>query len=741
MHIPKPAQRCAIFSAAIASLTLGCAAMLTGCGIDATFPNTTLQGATVTLTGVVHGGQPPVSGSHLHLLQASAAGYGAPSTSLLTANGTTILSDSIGPYVTTSSSGTFSITGDYTCTAGSQVYLLATQGNPGLGVGGNNPNLGLMAGLGACPAAGNFLATVPSIFIDEVSTVATAYALAGFFTDPTHLATSGSTLSTTGITNAGANIAQLSGISTGMALTTTPNGAGTVPQAEINTLADILAGCVNSNGTVQACTTLFSNATSSAGTGATATASLSSGGVGSVTVNVGGASYTNPPTVVFTGSGSGAAAYATVANGAVTSVTVTSAGTGYTVAPTVSFTTTPTDTASAIINIAHNPGNQVSNLLPLAGTAGPYQPVLSSLNDFSIAIQYVPSTAIFSVSGQQGSTGSNGSLAVDASGNVWGPGNGYTSVLEISPLGATTKTITLAASGAVTGNYAKPLNVSVSPSSAGTIWAADYQLAYAAPSASAFTVDSVYGSVVLDAAFDTNNNVWTAINYPASIGELGSSGTVLVATPYVPGGFTPQTSPATYPSNAFAVAVDSANHVWSLCNQCSGATEAPVAVEISSNGTALSGTAGDLPSTLGYPSWVVIDHNNNAWISSFNGRLTEYSSSNTLLSGTGYPTSGAITGGLSFAAVDGNNTIWAGGINNYFGALYSVNGSGVLTSPSTGYQAPSPASSSYYGVSSLAIDGSGNIWALDYNGGLHETIGIATPVVTPITPSSLGTRP
>ena len=739
MHLPLRARRRAILSAAIASLMIGCAAMLTGCGVDSAFPNTTVQGATVTLSGVVHGGQPPVAGAHLHLLQASASGYGAPSTSLLTANGTTILSDSIGPYIATGSDGSFSITGDYTCTAGSQVYLLATQGNPGLGTGGNNPALGLMAGLGACPAGGNFLATVPTIFMDEVSTVATAYALAGFFTDPTHLATSGTTLSATGITNAGANIAQLSSITTGQALATTPNGAGTVPQSEINTLADILAGCVNSSGTVQACTSLFSNAPSSLGTGATATASLTTGGVSSVTVNAAGSGYTQPPTVVFTGGGgSGALAYATVANGTVTGVTVTSAGTGYTSTPTVSFSTVPTDTASAIINIAHNPGKNVTNLLSLAGTAGPFQPVLSSLNDFSIAIQYVPGTAIFSVSGQQGGTGSNGSIAVDAAGNVWGPGNGYTSVLKISPLGATAKTITLAASGAVTGSFAKPLNVSVAPTTAGTIWAADYQLAYALPTASAFTVDSVYGGVVLDAAFDTNNNVWTSINYPASIGELNSSGGVLVASPYVPGGFTPQTNPATYPSNAFAVAVDSANHVWSLCNQCSGATDAPVAAEITSAGVALSGTSGDLPTTLGYPSWVTIDANNNAWISSFNGLLTKYSSTNTLLSGTsGYPSSGAITGGLNFIAVDGNNVIWGAGITNYLGAVFSISNSGTLTSPTTGYGV----STSYSGVSSLAIDGSGDVWALDYAGGLHEAIGLATPVVTPITPASLGVRP
>lgn len=744
MYFAPYAQRSTISAATFVLSLCVCSTLLSGCGSQLSFPDTTSTGASLTISGKMHGGQQPVTGSHIHVMQASAGGYGSPATTLMTANGVTILSDSIGPYVATDSNGAFSITGDYLCTAGAQVYLLATQGNPGLGTNGNNPNLSMMAGLGACPTGGTFALSVPYVWMNEISTVATAYSLAGFFTDPTHLSTSGTALSATGIGNAGANIAQLSSIAGGTALTVTPTSGGAVPQAEINTLANILAGCVNSNGTSGTCTTLFTNAPSSAGSGATATASISSGQIATATVVLGGASYTNPPAVVFSGGGgSGAAGYATVTNGAVTSVTVTAGGTGYTSTPTVSFATVPTDTAAAAINIAHNPGNNVTNLLGLSSATAPFQPSLTSVNDFSIAIQYVPATSVFSVSATHGDTGSNGSLAIDASGNVWGPGNGFTSVVEISPLGTQVKSMTLAPSSQLTAGYAKPLNISVSP--AGTIWAADYQLAYALPSASAFTVvsDSAanYAGVELATAFDTNNNAWTGNNYPASFGEFSSSGTLLVTTGYVPGGFQPLSSPATYPNDVFAVAVDSANHVWGLCNDCSGASETPDAAEITSNGTPVSGSTGDTASTLGYPSWIAIDRNNNAWISSFNGLLTEYSSASVLLSGSGYPTSGAIAGGLKSVAVDGNNVIWAAGANNYFGALFAVNGSGSLVSPSTGFQAPGPASSSYYIPSSIAIDGSGNVWALDYNGGLHETIGIATPVVTPITPSSLGVRP
>ena len=126
-----------------------------------------------------------------------------------------------------------------------QVYLYALGGNPGAGV---NSGAGLLAALGNCPSSGSFLATVPFISINEVTTVAAAYAMAGFATDATHVSSSGTPLALTGIANAFANAANLADISTGIALTITPAGNGTVPNTTINSLANILAACINSNG-------------------------------------------------------------------------------------------------------------------------------------------------------------------------------------------------------------------------------------------------------------------------------------------------------------------------------------------------------------------------------------------------------------------------------------------------------------------------------------------------------------
>ena len=98
-----------------------------------------------------------------------------------------------------------------------------------------------MAALGSCPSA-----TGPAgyVVVNEVSTVAAAYAMAGFATDATHVGSSGTALALTGIKNAFANAANLETLSTGAALGGTPRGEGGVAQAAVNTPPANLPGCV-----------------------------------------------------------------------------------------------------------------------------------------------------------------------------------------------------------------------------------------------------------------------------------------------------------------------------------------------------------------------------------------------------------------------------------------------------------------------------------------------------------------
>ena len=168
---------------------------LTGCGLTSENSTVPVQGA--AFSGTIHGGQQPVVGARIYLLAPSIAGYGAASTSLLSSGFAG--SDAVGNYVLSDAGGNFSVTGDYTCTPGTQAYLYASGGNPGAGP---NPALGLMTMLGNCPTAGTYAPSEPLVAINEVSTVAAAYAMAGFATDATHVASSGSPAALTGLANA-----------------------------------------------------------------------------------------------------------------------------------------------------------------------------------------------------------------------------------------------------------------------------------------------------------------------------------------------------------------------------------------------------------------------------------------------------------------------------------------------------------------------------------------------------------
>ena len=217
------------------------------------------------LEGTVYGGQQPITGASIYLYAANTTGPGGASISLLTSSGNTTKDANGKYYVTTGSGGSFTITGDYTCpSATSQVYLYAIGGNPGLAQGTNNTAAGVLSGLGSCGS----LSSSTAVSMDENSTIATAYAIAGFATDPKHVSSAGTAFGLTAIANAFLTIKNIDSMSSGQALATTPSGNGTAPQAEMNTLANILAACMSTNGAVTGpsnptpCYTLFSNATS-----------------------------------------------------------------------------------------------------------------------------------------------------------------------------------------------------------------------------------------------------------------------------------------------------------------------------------------------------------------------------------------------------------------------------------------------------------------------------------------------
>jgi hypothetical protein len=215
---------------------------LAGCGVATPITSGAVP-ATTAITGRVHGGRQPVIGATITLYAPGTSGYGSAPTAIVT--------------TTTDSQGNFTLPRPYTCPANSPVtYILATGGDPGAGT---NQYLAEAALLPACSS----LTASTYVYISEVTTVAAAYALAPFAmvtATATNIGTSSTNL--LGLTNALGPASNLASTATGQAMT---SGNGIIPPtAEINTLADILSACVNTNtvaGTSGTCASLFTAAT------------------------------------------------------------------------------------------------------------------------------------------------------------------------------------------------------------------------------------------------------------------------------------------------------------------------------------------------------------------------------------------------------------------------------------------------------------------------------------------------
>ena len=206
---------------------------LSGCATNSPIqPIAAIKG----MSGAVHGGQQPISGATIQLYTVSTSDVDPSSTPLLTAP------------VASDSSGNFSITGLYTCpSAGSLVYLVATGGSPGSGI--TNAQIALMAAIGTCGS----LTSSTFININELTTVAAVYALAPYMASYSAIS-SGS--DTTPLASAFTYAGYIANTTTG----TTPGlnvpAGSSVPIAQVNTIADLLAACINSPGGVSGDTSI-----------------------------------------------------------------------------------------------------------------------------------------------------------------------------------------------------------------------------------------------------------------------------------------------------------------------------------------------------------------------------------------------------------------------------------------------------------------------------------------------------
>ena len=592
--------------------------------------------AGTALQGKVRGGQNPISGAHVYLYAVNNTGYAGPGIAASSANASvSLLSAATGNpadgngnyYVITASDGSFSINGDYTCSSATPTtYLLAVGGNPG---SGNNPAATLLAGLGDCTGSG-FASTYA--VDNEVSTIAAAYALAGIMTDPTHVSTSGSALALT--EKKGRALGNLYTQSTGVALAATPAGSGTVPQSEINTLANILAACINSTGPAfTPCATLFSNA--------------------------------------------------------------------------MNGSTAPTDTATAAINIAHNPGANIANLFGLQTATSPFQPDLAGApNDFTIAINFTGGGAFFNP----------GLIAIDGSGNIWVANNGKNgsgvyNIAELSAGGAAPSGTT----GYTGGGLDKPFGIAID--SSGNIWIAnklgnsisEFNSSGTPNPSSPFTGGGL--SAPFGTAIDQSGNLWIANNNTGSISEFNSSGGAISGSSGIAAGGL---------NDPLDIGIDVSGNVWVTNDNADSISE------FNSSGVANINS----PFTGGgvnFPGGIAIDGSGNVWTGNSTNSISEFNSAGAAISGS----SGYTGGGLSTpkgVAVDGAGNVWV--VNNSGNSISEFTSSGVAITGASGY------TGGLLNAPNLpAIDGAGNLWVANGADGadsITEFVGVASPVVTPI---------
>ena len=558
--------------------------ILTGCALKTTAPPSQITGA--NLTGNVHGGQQAVSGTRVYLLAANTTGQGSASVSLLDRLVTLKSPDVIGSYVTTDKNGYFAITGTYQCTPDQDVYIYAQGGNAGAGI---SSAIGLMAVLGPC-TDGTFLAEYPFVQVNEVTTIAAAYALSGFATDAVHISSSGTSAAKGGVNNAFLTAASLADVSTGTAVATTASG-GTVDAKEINTLANILAACLNTSGAITgpssptSCYTLFTNTRAGGTTGIvpneTATAAINI--AHHPGTNVGALFLLPSPTAPFGNALTKQPNDFSIAIGYPTG--------GYNLAIDASGSVWMTGFDN-LFEIANN-GTQDS---PADGFTGGGM----EASDFNV------------LSG----------IAIDQNGNVW-VANVFAGIAELDNKGVPITSD----DGITTGGISFPYGIAVD--GYGSVWIANYYGTVSKLSSSGAPLSPDQGYVIdgnssfNGIAIDAAENVW--ISGQSGLNKLSNCGAptsgITDCTP-VPTSAVTNCGHATSPSTPYTggdlnmplvIAVDAGSNIWAA--NTTGSTTASF-TEISNTGCALSGPngySGATGTTAATITGLAIDGDGNVW--------------------------------------------------------------------------------------------------------------------------------
>ena len=648
-------------------LGVACTFGLTGCSANlGDLSNTSTQTA-MYIQGQVHGGQQPISGAHVYMYAASTAAYGgqgiAPtsgatgnaSISLLTA--ATGNTDSKGiHYVITDVGGNFDINGAFACTPNTQVYLYSAGGNPQLGGEGvtGTPNLAatLLAVVGDCASATPSAAFPKATFVamNEVSTVAAAYALAGFATDPLHIgapsAVTGHALSGTGLANAFNTALNIVNQASGLPYSTLPlNSNAAVPGPAINTVADILASCVNSSGAGSSgCGTLFANTTYGTAPTDTATAAI----------NIAQHPGSNVP-ALFKLATATSPFQSTLSSANDFCLGIYYGGNGLGVIEPFGIAIDgagnawlPNIEANSVVELS-SAGKILSGANGYNGgdLSSPMNIAIDASDNVWVTNSTSNSVTKFSNAGKASNTSgytggglnSPEGIAIDGPGDAWVVNLGANSVTSLSSIGAAIS----GTKGYTGGGLNEPEFIAIDGS--GNAWAPNpgnnsvtkLSNAGKASNANGYTGGGLNEPQAI--AIDGSGNVWVANTAGNSVTKFSNAGNASNTSGYTGGGL----------DGPIGIAIDGAGNIWVTNGPTNSVTE------LSNAGAAITGTSGYTGGGLNEPYGIAIDGSGNAWVSNHangaEGSMTE-------MIGVGTPVMTPIAAGLpTTTTADGTSNL------------------------------------------------------------------------------------
>ena len=561
------------------------------------------------------GGQPLI-GATVQLYAAGSSGNGSKGIALLSST------------LTTDASGGFTVPAGFVCPSGeTQIYVVARGGKAEAAAASPNASITLFTALGAC----NQAAPSTPIAVNEVTSVAAAYALSQFLSAGANLGATSTNV--TGLKNAAATASALADITAGSSPgpSFAPNGSSPAPK--IDSLANLLNACTASAAGANTCSALFSATTPAGGAAPDNTFDAALNLVRNPGANVAGLFALSAGSTAFTPVLSAAPAdwalFVNYTGGGMASPSALGIDSAGNVWVASYFS------AASLFSPLGKP------ILPQGitgfGLSASYGLAVDTNNNAWIINQpnynpsgvFLPGNSVSvlnsagqSVAGSSGFTGGGiyypTAVAIDTDGSAWIVDYGDSHLTHLSSSGQALSP----APGYTSGQLAFPVAAAVDAGH--NVWVANSAaptVTKVAPDGSQFTSYTCCDGASY-VAIDQLGNVWVANYSGDSISEISGSGVVVANGSYTGGGI----------KHPQGIAIDGAGNVWIANYRGSSITELAGAAAAVAPGTVLSPSAGlgtddgtGLNPPLSESFAIAVDASGNLWISNFGSNtLTEF---------------------------------------------------------------------------------------------------------------------